>query len=87
MPVFFFIAVWSIVALCLGAIFAFKPEIPTDRYIAQMERHEITNTLRKRLIPRPLALIWFRLGGIFFLVMSMVLPVLAMMGALDGGRD
>ena len=80
-----FVAVWSIGAFCMGALFAFKPEVPADMYIARMERPETLNRLRKRLAPRSSILVWYRIGGVVFMVAAVVLPVLAITGVLEKG--
>jgi hypothetical protein len=80
--VFAFVIVWSIVALALGSVFAFKPEVPADMYIAQTAHSRVSHSLRERLAPRAAILVWYRIGGVLFMVLSVVIPVLVFTGVL-----
>ncbi|MFF3027923.1 hypothetical protein [Microbacterium sp. NPDC057944] len=80
--VYVFLTVWSIGALAIGALFAFKPEVPADVYIAQMARSRVANRLRERLAPRTAILVWYRIGGVTFMILGVVMPVLAFTGVL-----
>lgn len=77
-----FLVVWSIVALALGLLFAFKPEVPADMYIAQMARTRVSNRLRERLAPRAAILVWYRIGGVLFMLLSVVMPALVLSGVI-----
>lgn len=80
-----FLVVWSLGALSLGALFAFKPEVLADAYIAQMARSRVSNRLRERLAPRAAILIWYRIGGWLFMILGVVMPVLMFTGVLPVG--
>ncbi|MFJ4175877.1 hypothetical protein [Microbacterium sp. NPDC089696] len=80
--VIIFLSVWSLGALGIGALFAFRPEIPADMYIAQADSIRGVRRLRRRLAPRARILVWYRIGGVFFMVMGVVMPVLALTGVL-----
>lgn len=85
--VYVFFAVWGVAALSLGALFAFKPEVPADMYIAQAARSRVLNRLRERLAPRAAILVWYRIGGVLFMILGVVLPVLALTGVLPLGDE
>ncbi|WP_157535994.1 hypothetical protein [Microbacterium sp. Root166] len=79
-----FVAVWSIGALALGSLFAFHPEIPTDKFIKQMTRSRSANRLSE--IPaRSTLLIKNRIGGVFFMIAGVVVPILAFTRGISFG--
>jgi hypothetical protein len=77
-----FITAWGLGALVLGWFFTFRPEGIADQYISQMARFRTTNRLRERLAPRGAILVWYRIGGVVFMMLGVVLPVLAYSGVL-----
>lgn len=84
--VYVFFVVWSVAALSLGALFFFKPELPADVYIAQAARFRVLNRLRERFAPRAAILVWYRIGGVLFMILGVVVPVLALTGVLPVGE-
>jgi hypothetical protein len=77
-----FMTVWALGALGLGCLFAFRPDIPADRYIRWTQVSRTTDRLRRKYAPRRQILVWYRIGGIFFVVMGVLFPVLALTGVL-----
>ncbi|GAA5098819.1 hypothetical protein GCM10025760_34270 [Microbacterium yannicii] len=77
-----FVAVWAVVALALGSLFAFKPEVPADIYINWMSITRTTHRLQQAMMPRRFILIWYRLGGVAFLVLGVLIPVLMFTGVI-----
>lgn len=80
-----FVTVWGVVALALGSLFAFKPEIPADIYINWMSISRTTHLLQETLAPRRFILIWYRIGGVTFLVLGILIPVLMFTGVIGPG--
>lgn len=80
-----FVAVWGIVALALGSLFAYKPEIPADIYINWMSITRTTHRLQQTMAPHQLILIWYRLGGAAFLILGILIPALVFMGVTGPG--
>ncbi len=77
-----FVCVWGIGALVLGAVFAVRPHSLADRYIRAMGRTDLSRKLQQRLAPRWAILIWYRAGGVLFMILGVLLPVLALTGVL-----
>ena len=80
-----FVSVWGVGAVVLGSLFAFKPEIPADIYINWMSVSRTTHRLQQTLAPRGAILIWYRIGGVAFLVLGILLPVLMFTGVIGPG--
>lgn len=80
---YLFVTAWGVGAVLLGGFFTFRPEAVADQYIAQMARFRTTNRLRERLAPRGAILIWYRVGGILFMALGVMVPVLAYIGVLS----
>ncbi|MCT2085894.1 hypothetical protein M3D75_07185 [Microbacterium enclense] len=77
-----FLCVWGIGALALGAVFTFRPRGLADRYIASMARTDLSPKLQQRLAPRSAVVLWYRVGGIIFMLLGIVIPVLALTGVI-----
>lgn len=78
-----FILIWGIAALGMGVLFTFRPEIPADVYIAQASHTRFTKRLRERLAPRGRILVWYRIGGVLFMVLGVMMPILVFTGVLS----
>lgn len=79
-----FVVVWGIGALAMGSLFAFRPEVPTDRQIKQMTRSRSANRLAE-LPARKTLLIRNRIGGVFFMIAGVVVPILAFTRGISFG--
>lgn len=79
---YIFITVWGIGALVLGWFFTFRPEGIADQYISQLARFRTTNRLRERMAPRGAILLWYRAGGVVFMALGVIVPVMAYSGVL-----
>jgi len=77
-----FLILWAVTTIGLGGLFAFRPDIPADVYIAQMARFGTTNRLRHNLAPRAVILIMYRIGGSLFMIVGIAVPALLLFGAL-----
>lgn len=78
----FFLCVWGVAAVGLGALFALRPAAVADRYIREMGRTALSRRLQQRLAPRWAVLIWYRVGGIVFMALGILLPVLGFTGVI-----
>lgn len=77
-----FVCAWGIGALVLGAAFARNPDRFAERYIRAMARTDLSRKLQQRLAPRWAILVWYRAGGIVFMILGVTMPVLALTGVL-----
>lgn len=78
-----FMCVWGVVALGLGSLFAFRPEIPADIYITWSAATRITHRVQQTFAPRPAILIFYRIGGAVFMLLGIVVPVLFFTGVIS----
>jgi hypothetical protein len=81
-----FILIWGIAAVAIGSLFAFRPEGVADAYIAQMARTAASDRLRRRLAPRRLIVIFYRIGGAAFMLLGVLIPALLFTGVIAPGR-
>lgn len=78
-----FIVVWGVGAVVIGSLFAFKPQVAADKYITQMARFRTSNRLRERLEPRAAILAWYRVAGVMFMILGILVPSLVFTGVLS----
>lgn len=77
-----FVVVWGVVAIGLGLAFVLKPDAPAQMYIDMMARFRTTNRMRESLAPRSVILVVYRIGGVFCIVLGVVVPVLVFTGVI-----
>ena len=77
-----FLVAWSVIAIGLGNLFFFKPEVVERRYREQMDSNRLTRDLRERYAPTERVIIWYRVGGVIAAVMGLIIGTLALLGVL-----
>lgn len=77
-----FLLIWSAGAVCLGALFLFRPDVPQQRYTDLLGRSRAMNRMRGRLISRRATIILYRVGGAVFIALGIALPLLFAFGIL-----
>jgi len=73
---------WGVFAIGLGYLFARYPDVLSGMYEKQMSATRFTKRLQERNAPRSFTRVFYRIGGIVFMVIGPVVIVLAIIGVL-----
>lgn len=74
---------WGVLALALGSLFAFRPDIVLRMYEWNLGNYPLGRKLRKRMEPQPWMLVWYRVGGVFFILAGILVGTLGATGVIQ----
>jgi hypothetical protein len=77
-----FLAIWGIVAVFLGSVFAFQPEWAESEYRRMVNRTRFTKQLAERNAPSDWVIKFYRAGGYVFLVLGIAGLVVGVLGTI-----
>jgi len=73
---------WGVFAVGLGYLFARYPDVLAGMYENGMSATKLTKDIQQRNAPRSRVRVWYRIGGIAFMVLGPVVAILAIVGVL-----
>ncbi len=81
-----FLVFWGFGALVLGTLFAFRPDVVIRMYEWNLGNYPLGKRLRKRMAAPPWAARFYRVGGVFFMVLGITVGTLAVLGVIPPPR-
>ena len=77
-----FALIWGVGAIGMGLFFFLRPEVVEARYRAMTDRNSIMRQLRERHAPTEWTIRFYRVGGVVFAVIGLMVFIAASVGAL-----
>jgi len=77
-----FPALWGLMALVLGSLFAFRPDIVIRLHRWNLTNYPLGKRLRARMAPQKWTSTFYRIGGVVFMVLGVTVGTLALIGLI-----